>query len=219
MSSAASALKAQNDTIIEGMKWYLRKSEALDSARAQGKQVLLLWGRFTCRYSQATESNIGHEPIKSIVDENYVLWLSECDKYTQSTPEVRSFLVGLPTENVLLPVLCVIDMFDEPTPYGLSWGPQYIGESPLLLNLLNQYVDNDHIDVIDNSSKISISQGSLVIKSEAANEVVSVYSVTGALIDKFRKTGYDYVRDASSYPSGVLIVTGSSGWTQKIFFQ
>ncbi|MDR2147634.1 MAG: hypothetical protein LBE91_14370 [Tannerella sp.] len=61
-----------------------------------------------------------------------------------------------------------------------------------------------------------ISLNKLIIDNTAENETVSVYSITGSLIDRFSKTGQNVSRITTNYPPGILIISGSSGWTKKV---
>ena len=207
---------AQDSEVFEGMTWYLNKSTALDSARSQGKQVFLVWGRTTCAYTKGVRQRVGIHPLKSIVNENYILWFSNCDIYNRSSPEVKDYLSGLPS-SVTLPAICVIDMYDVKVGHGLRTGPQYTDE---LSELLNEYVSNEYISEEKNiSGSAYVTGNNIVIKSESVDETISVYFMTGSLIDKFHKTEYEIARDLATYPKGILIVAGSSGWIQKVLLR
>ena len=90
-------ISAQNVSIYDGMTWYLRKTDALNSARSQGKQVFFLWGRTTCAYSNAVRRILAKEPLKSVVDENYILWFADAETYDRFSPDVDDYLSGLPS--------------------------------------------------------------------------------------------------------------------------
>ena len=207
---------AQDSEVYKGMTWYLKKSVAIDSARSQGKQVFLLWGRTTCGNSMGVRKTLSEYPLKPVVDEHYILWFSDCDIYNRNSSEVGDYLSIL-TGSITLPALCIIDMYDEKVAHGLTTGPKYIAE---LRDLLNQYVSNDYIaDKAGILNSVYISGNNLVIKNESEDEIISVYSITGSLTDRFRKTGYDIMRDLSGYSKGIFIVSGSSGWTQKVYIR
>ena len=205
---------AQNSEIYEGMTWYLKKSVAIDSARSQGKQVLLLWGRSSCGNCKGVRQRLAEYPLRSIVDENYILWFSNCDVHGRNSLEVGDYISVL-TGSITLPALCIIDMYDVTVAHGLRTGPKYEDE---LQVMLNQYVNNDYIsDKANILNRVYVSGNNLVIKTESMGEMISVYSITGSLVDRFYKAEYDIIRDLSKYDKGLFFVTGSSGWTQKVF--
>ena len=205
-------VKAQNTTDFYGMTWYLDKSEVFKAARLQGKQVLLLWGRITCPNCQQTKKYLAGS-LKSIVDEHYLLWFSDCDANKRDSPDLRDYISGI-TGGISLPLLCIIDTYDTTVAYGMSQGFQTESQ---LRSKLNEYVSNDNIVEDEKvSAKVYIAENSLVIKSGSTRELIQVYAITGSLTDKFYKTDHNMTRDISLLPNGIYIVRGSSGWAQKI---
>ena len=204
---------AQHDTTFYSMKWYTVKSVALDSARKQGKQVLLVWGRTTCGNTQGVMRRLSEGQLKYIVNNNYILWFSDCDKYRRFSDEVSDYLANMEAR-IELPAICIIDTYDVKVGHGLTTGPKYVDE---LLALLNQYVGNDNIDdKTGEQEKVYVAGNNIVIKSNKADEVISVFTITGTLIDRFAKSEYYMTRDISKYSKGILLVCSSSGWSQKI---
>ena len=203
---------AQDAEQYGGMTWYLKKSVAIDSALSQDKQVFLVWGRRTCAYTTSVRDRLTKSPLKPVVSDNYILWFSDCDIYLRSSPEVKEYLSVLPAI-VNLPATCIIDMYDVTVAHGLRTGPQREDD---LLEMLNQYVSNDFVAKKSDVLKAYVSGNNLIVKNESAGEEIRVFTVTGSLVDMFRKTEYVTMRDLSVYPKGVFIVSGSSGWTQKI---
>lgn len=216
---AGADLQAQDAEFYEGMTWYLRKSIALDSAYSQGKQVVMVWGTTTCPNTANVRKRFGRNTngiyLKSIVDEHYVLWFSNAENYDRFSVEVSDYLSKL-YGTISLPVVCIIDPLSVKIAYGLKTGPQ---NATSLQELLNQFVSNDV--VVENapfSVSTFVSEGQLIIKKEASNqrETVYVYSLAGLLVDTFCMEASVETRDATAYPKGVLVVTGSSGWVRKI---
>lgn len=211
---AGPGISAQNVSIYDGMTWYLRKTDALNSARSQGKQVFFLWGKTTCGYSNAVRRLLAKEPLKSVVDENYILWFADTETYDRFSPDVVDYLSGLPSY-ITFPAICIIDTFDIKVPHGLRMGPQSEEE---LQEMLNLYVANDYIESANDSYNAYVYQNSLVITS-SADEEINVFTISGSLIDRFHKTGHLFTRDVNMYPSGILFVTGSSGWMKKVIIR
>ena len=226
-------VKAQEDsTTFYGMNWYLKKTVAIEAARKQGKQIFLLWGLESCPDCKWVKQKLSEPPFKAIIDENYVLWFSSNDIYTFDSEEVGVYLAPLKNvERKFYPVNCVIDSFDFTVASGFMFGPDfslgkvsYEYETNLyhqeLTALLNSHVSNDVISIVnDSDATIYVVNNNLVIKSKSADETVNVFTLTGSLVDRFHKTGYEITHNSSKYPKGILIVTGSSGWTQKVIIK
>lgn len=209
-------LRAQDVETYEGMTWCLKKSVALDSARSQGKQVFMVWGTTSCSFTANVRKRLGKGELKAIVDEHYVLWFANATQYNRRSEEMSDYLSTLPG-SVTFPAVCVIDLYNTKVGYGLATGSQ--SERSLLI-MLNRYVDNDHIvEEEDTVVNVFVSENHLVVKYANAKELVRVFSVTGLLVDEFKKTDDDMTRNVSEYPKGVLIVTGSSGWVKKVIIR
>ena len=205
---------AQDSEINYGMTWYLKRSVAIDAARAQNKQILLFWGRTTCSICNGVKRRLSESPLKEIIKENYILWFSDCDIYKRDSPEVGRYISHI-TGLINLPLLCFIDINDVEVAYGMRTGNQ---NSDDLKRMLEEYVSNDYFaDKADILNKVYVSGNKLVIKSESEDEVISIYTITGLLTTIFHKTGYYTTHDLPLYTKGVFIVAGSSGWAQKIF--
>lgn len=206
------SIQAQDLEIYEGMTWYLKKSVALDSARSQGKQVFLVWGTTSCNLTINARKRVAKNELKAIVDEHYILWFADAVKYNRGSEEVSDYLLKL-TGTVTFPAVCIIDLYNTKVAYGLSTGAQSEAD---LLAMLNRYVNNDCI--VENSEGVvgvHVSGSRLVVKSVNLNEMIRVYSLTGTLIDKFKKTDQEIIRNIFGYPKGVVIIASSSGWTRK----
>lgn len=204
--------QVQEVDIYEGMTWYLRKSVALDLARSQGKQVFFVWGKTDCAFTNGVKKSLAQEPLKSIINENYVLWFANYEKYKRDSPEVSDYLSELPS-SITFPVICVINMYDEKIPHGLKIGPQ---NSDDLQEMLIHHVSNDYIIEKDIPVSVYMSSGKLVIKNEIADEVVRIFGIDGSLKQQFHKTECHAIYNVSFYPKGIFIVTGASGWVRKI---
>jgi len=68
--------------------------------------------------------------------------------------------------------------------------------------------------IIDENVKIQITEGVLTIESDVA-EVISIYSSQGTcLLSTVKEVGILEV-NIQSFPVGLLIIQGSSGWTRE----
>ncbi|MDR2917071.1 MAG: hypothetical protein LBV74_19945 [Tannerella sp.] len=196
-----------------GMTWYLKRSVALDAARSEGKQVFMVWGRTTCSITTDVRRKLVKEPLRSIISEHYILWFSDYEKYNRYSTEVSDYL-SVFSGYIAFPAICIIDTFDVKVAYGLRTGAQEVND---LQAMLNQYVGNDHFENKEKASvNVYVSGKNLVIKNDIYDEIVSVFTMSGSLVDRFRKVEYGINRNISAYAKGILVVTGSSGWSKKI---
>ncbi len=210
---AEAGAQTDNSEKYGGMTWYLRRSVALDSARSQGKQVLMVWGRTTCAITTDVRKKLGVEPLRSIVDEHYILWFSDYEKYDRYSTEVSDYL-SVFNDYIAFPAICIIDTFNVKVAHGLRTGAQNVDD---LQTMLNQYVGNDYFVNRENISvNVYVAGNNLVIKNNVYDEIVSVYTLSGSLAGRFRKTECDINYDISAYPKGILVVIGNSGWAKKV---
>jgi hypothetical protein len=214
LQAVSTDAKAQKTAVYEGLTYYLDKTEAFEAAAAEGKMVFLFWGSVDCPRCNDVKKNLASESLRPLLDDHYILWYSDVSEYDRNAPEVVDYLSAVPGLYVPYPALCIIDMSDVTKAYGLVWGQRLAVYQ--LYAMLNQYVANGHISDSKDLNGAYVSQNSLVVKGDAASEEISVYTMTGALVDRFRRMEQRLTRSASSYPSGILVVTGSSGWTRKV---
>jgi hypothetical protein len=212
---ASERVYAQKIVIYEGLTYYVDKEEVFEAARAQNKQVFLFWGSNLCSICDRMKKILAAPSVKSILDKHYLLWFCDALTYRWNSPEVYDYISVLNLARIPYPVLSVIDIYNTKIGHGTVSGPQ---TENFLISMLNQYVANDHVAGAGDSHDAYVLRNSLVVKS-AVNEEIKVYAVTGSLVDRFPKTAYSITRDASSYPAGILIVAGSSGWTRKVWMK
>jgi hypothetical protein len=215
LQTVSTGINAQETAVYEGLTYYLNKAEAFEAATAQNKQVFMFWGTTGCSRCNAVKANLAHETLRTILDENYILWFCDAKQYRRNTPEVIDYLPQ--TGTLDYPVLCVIDTFDITKAYGYMNGDFFTVHQ--LSDLLSRYVANDYVRDYKSSTGAYVSQQKLVVKSNVAKEEITVYAVTGAQIDKFVKREPTSTRDAASYPPGILIISGSSGWAKKVIMK
>ena len=67
-----------------------------------------------------------------------------------------------------------------------------------------------------NDENIYISENILYIKTPLINDLIYVYTTAGLCIDKFIKDKKLFVKDASAYPAGVLIITNGKDLTTRV---
>jgi thioredoxin-related protein len=216
--SSSFDVNAQKSEFYENNIWYLDKQTVIDSALSQQKQIFICYGRETCGYTTNVRRLLGTGQLKKLVDSAYVLWYVET-LFGDDTKEYfyEYFREGLNTEDTLriaLPVICIVSQYDIHKSYNVSTGPKDERE---LINILdNDHVINEKITNVKTDAKVFFSGSRLVVNSAKVNETISVYSIVGSLVDKFKKTDQYVARDALSYPLGIFIVSSSSGWAKKV---
>lgn len=211
-AEGAEGVEEENTEVIDGMTWYLKKKEAFEIAREQNKYVFLLWGRDACEKCEALRVDVARCPVQTVIAKHYILWYSDCDVYDREHSDVTDYLSSFPKGIIPLPVTCIINPADEKKAYGLQNGDYDPYE---LAELLDNTVGNEPV-VHSEKVGVYVYENRLTVKNEVAREVVRIYTVTGALVDSFLKTTYEIDRNTLAYPIGMLVVTGSSGWTRKI---
>lgn len=201
-----------NLEVIGGMTWYLKKEEAFKVAREQNKYVFLLWGRDLCERCEELRLDVAKCPIQPVIAKHYILWYSDSDVYDRTHSDVSDYLSSFSEDRIPLPVICIINPADEKKVYGLQNGDYDVYE---LAEMLDNTVGNDRVS----SSReiiLFVFGDNLVVKGGVDNEIISVYTIAGVLIDQFRKITNDVSRNIAVYPDGMLVVTGSSGWSKKL---
>jgi thioredoxin-related protein len=174
---ATTKVPAQDVDIYDEMTWYLKKSVVLDAARSQGRQVFFVWGRTTCAYTNGVRKNLAKEPLRSIVNEHYILWFADYEKYKRDSPEVSDYLSGIPS-SVTFPAICIIDTFDVKVPHDLRLGPQNVD---VLQEMLINHVSNDYVAETGVPVKVYVSGNQLIIENEVSDEMVRIFSIDGSL--------------------------------------
>ena len=205
--------QVQSTEMFGGQLWYLTRSDALDAARAQGKQVFMVWGCSFCFNTNNVRQILVKEPLLSIVNEHFILWYSDCESFDRLSPVMSNYLSHLPNV-VTLPVICIIDTTDIKVAHDLRTGPQTVDA---LETMLRDFVS---ISMLSNNTgirvRITANNNTLLIENEIEREQIALYSLMGILVDCFMKTDYTSRRELTACPKGPLIVKSSSGWSRKI---
>ena len=223
-------MNAQDSKTFYGMDWYLKKSVAIKAAQTQGKQIFLLWGAEWCPDCKWVKQKLSEPPLNSIINEKYVLWFSDNDTYKYDSEEVGVYLTFLKdVPRKYFPVNCIIDTSDLTVANRFMFGPDFSLNNTAIYSyeinlyykeltaMLNGNVGNDIFSNENDSDVIIfVADNNIIIKSKPLAEIISVFTLTGSLVDRFQKTENEIKRDLSKYPKGILIVAGSSGWSKKV---
>lgn len=223
-----------SDTIINNMTWYRNKQEAVDSAKAQGKYILMLSGRSKCGFCQGDEKRIYevNNIHEGYVNKHFILWFhhydecpkkSFCDENLVAQPsceDVAGYFEPVCNDASFteLPLICIINPSDTVNiSYGLVHGAQPIYK---LYNMMCDFVDAhtlpDANETLLPTVEVFVSGGKLYVSGGSADETVCLYSVTGQLVARFDKKDIYATCDIPNQSKGILIVTGSSGWSEKV---
>ena len=198
--------------VFDGMTWYLNKKDAMEVALEQEKYILFVWGHYSCNRCDELKKDVAWCFLQPVISKHYILWYSEGDKYDRYSEEVTGYLSSLQKEVLPQPVIGVINPLYPKNVYNLRTGQYNVDD---LASMLEQSVSNDYLSGFKDVY-VDITGNNLVIRNDFEKETISVFSVTGSLIDRFIKTDNSINRNMAAYPKGMLIVTGSSGWARKV---
>ena len=199
----------------DDQKWYEDRDEAIALAKEEGKFVFLLYGSTVCPHCNATKEHIGKAPINKIIRDNFILWF--CDA---TIPEKEAQGAGYKAyyENrIIWPLICVIDP-NHPMP-ALSYSTNEKNADEIQA-ILNANMPTANENVIEPFSKVYIVNNVLTISNEIVNEIISIYTISGQMLDSFdKKDNTMFTRNVGIYPKGILLVCSSHGWYVKVINQ
>ena len=200
------------------LNWYADEDKVFEIAKEQKKYIFKFVGSGTSPNSQHVMKLLQEEPLKQIMEENYILWYVDdnaddcsCDPFSLFSGEV----LKNEEENNTLPYISIIN---PDNPYYLLeelWGVQ--DENSLEELLLKYTVSNGNM--LPDNNNVSISDNILRISNQTNTERIQVFTITGQRIASVSKNDYSVTIDASYFPKGILIVHSSTGWSAKILKQ
>ncbi|MDR2919503.1 MAG: thioredoxin family protein [Tannerella sp.] len=192
----------------ENTIWYESKEEAFSAAKEQNKHVFLLLGNEKCSNCNIIKTYLNRPELKEIVDKGYILWY--CD--SKKSDEANSYDGMYPS--AYIPLICIIDPNDPTSPLSHSRG---LVSAKNLKTMLedNQPTANENISDTT-TTQAYISDNMLTLSNTFTDEVISIYTLNGLLIDLFPKKEYSITRVISSLPKGILLINSSEKWARKI---
>jgi hypothetical protein len=197
-----------------GNTWFLDKTAAVESARTQGKMIFFMWGSYACGRCKNVKRELSLEPLKSIADENYILWYVNYDNIPTSSPVISDYFKDY-DQSPPFPFICIVDPADITIPYGRRNGDDALTG---LQAFLNQYVSNELVNSDKKEGTAYISNNNLIITSPSDNEIINIYAISGNIVKNINKNKQQISLNTNSFPSsGIYIITGTSGWSQKIY--
>ena len=209
---------SNNFCAAEDLIWHEDKDEVFKIAKEQGKLIFLLVGRETCGNCQGTRRLLNEEPLRPIVDDNYIMWFSDRDNNDRKA-EVKiytdKFDIQSKIQSMLLPFLYIIDP-NEPEKYLVAeWGYDKVKAPEILMTLIVEHTTSNDF-VFEPEQKVFLSYGTLNIYNNMQDEYIFVHSIEGKFITSFHKKDNRLTIDASRFPKGILVVSSSKRWSSKI---
>jgi len=93
----------------EDVKWYESEKEALEIAKEENKQVLLLWGSNACGECARAKKMLSNDSsLRKLINGKFILWYCDFNKSEEGDKYSLRYDFTAP------PLICVIDP-DEPT--------------------------------------------------------------------------------------------------------
>lgn len=193
-------------------KWHRDKATAINTAKEQKKNILLLYGRNTCPRCNAAKEIINEASINQIVNKNFILWYCNIDNEIKKKQGIE-YREVLGQESIPLPLLCVIDPNNPEPALASSTGGKNQNE---IKDFLNSYLPTSNEPISGIITNAYINENVLYLSNITENEMIHVYTLDGLLIDSFEKNDKQITRNVFSYPKGVLLISSSKGWNIKI---
>ena len=194
------------------LDWYTDEDKVFELAGEQNKNILRFQGDGTSPNSQKVMSLLMDNPLKQILEDNYILWYVDdddcgCDVTTGTRYATRTGEdAGKP-----LPYISIINPKTPDAILEELWGIQ---EGEKLDEILKKYAMSNE-KILPNQT-IFVADNRLYISNKTNNEQLKIYSLTGQMIANVRKNDYTFQMNISGLPKGVLIVHSSTGWSAKI---
>ena len=183
------------------LTWYYDddRDDIFSMAKEQHKYILKVEGRTGSNVCRKVISQFETNPLKKLLEDNYILWYSEFDPATRA--------------NITAPFISVIYPHAPDIILESTWGDKDV---ETLEALFKSYTVSNETVATGNDYKVTVSGNVLQISNPVMNEQIRVFSLTGQQIASVRKNGHTVTVDASHFPKGVVIVSGSSGWSSKL---
>jgi len=188
------------------LTWYEDKDEVFRLAKEQGKNIFKLVGRPTSPNSRSVMKHLTVEPLKELLDDNYILW------YSSDVSDVHIYTLEESPNLHTLPYISIIDPDIPNDIIDVVWGDTAV-------ETLEEFIKSNTVsnEIITSDNIVTVINNVLYISNQTNNEQIQVFTLTGQPIVSIRKNDYAIKIDASNFPKGVLIVHSSRGWSRKIY--
>ena len=192
------------------LDWYADENKVFKLAQEQNKYIFKFRGNGTSPNSQTMIKQLTDEPLKQILNDNYILWYvgdDDCGCDIILKAEVTTMDEDDPKP---LPYISIINPKAPDIMLEEIWGVQDV---ETLAVILKKYTVSNEKIFKDNS--IFVSGNFLHIANQMYNEQISIYSISGHRIMTVRKNDYTAAIDLFNLPKGVFFVHSSAGWSAK----
>ena len=187
------------------LTWYKDKDKVLSLAKEQNKYILKLVGKGTSPICQKVMKQLGEEPLKQKIEDNFILW------YSSDMAETHVNYVTAEPIIYPIPFISIIDPDVPDKILDVACGD---GAIEMLEEILKSYIVSN--EMITSINHVTAQGNVLQISNQIHNEEIQVFTLTGQQITRFRKNDYSIQIDASYFPKGMFIVHSSAGWSKKI---
>jgi len=193
---------------VDHLSWYVNnEATVLKEAKAQKKFIFKYEGNGTSANGQKMMKQLHDEPLRKILEENYILWFfyneDDCGCDIETSP------------NDDLPYIAIIDPESPKVLLEELWGYQ---EVKTLEDILSKYTVSNETFLPDNCL-ISVWGNVLLISNQTNNEQINVFSLNGQSLASVRKNDFTIRINVSNFTKGVVIIHSSAGWTKKVLLQ
>ena len=196
-------------TAGSSLKWYKNEDEVFQLAQQQRKFIFKLDGRGTSEACKKVLKQLEINPLSKLLQDNYILWYSEYNSSALTGVEpLQGEDDNLP---VIAPYISIIYPGAPDQIVDAIWGYQDV-------ETLEDFLKSNTVsnEFVASANKVTVTGNYIQISNRIRNEQIRVFTLTGQQIASIGKNDYTVTIDASNFPEGVLIVSGSSGWSSKI---
>ena len=192
------------------LDWYADEGKVFNLAMTQNKYIFKFRGNGTSPNSQTMIKQLTDEPLKQILNDNYILWYVDDDDCGCDIILKAEVTTMDEDDTKPLPYISIINPKAPDIMLEEIWGVQDV---ETLAVILKKYTVSNEKIFKDNS--IFVSGNFLHIANQMYNEQISIYSISGHRIMTVRKNDYTAAIDLFNLPKGVFFVHSSAGWSAK----
>ena len=188
------------------LTWHENKDKVFGLAKEQGKNIFKFVGRPTSPNSNNVMKQLTANPLKELLDDNFILWYSSDD----SDVQIRA--LGDEPNRHTLPYITIIDPDDPTNILDVMWGDMDVEQLEEFIKS-NTPVSNE---IISSDNIVTVQDNLLYISNLTKDEHIQIFTLSGQQIAFTRKNDNSITIDASNFPRGVVVVHSSTGWSKKI---
>ena len=185
------------------LKWHEDREKVFNIATEQNRNIFKLTGRGTSGNCRQLIQQLNEAPLLKLLQQYFVLWystdLSEASLHTYA---------GDPNT---LPYITILSSSEPDLLLDVLWGVQDVEALEAILKSI--VVSNE---MLASGNKVFVKGNVLHISNRIDNEQIQIFTLTGQHVASVRKNDYTFTVETSYFPKGMLIVTGSAGWSARV---